>query len=113
MPLSSFRFSQNLAALRLELSIQRNLRGLTYDDLALASGVSRRALVAIEVGTSRGSVESWLQICEALGTTFSRFMEIAFISHIAATPPVAVPQHGESGPLLTDEKVLLLVATAS
>jgi putative transcriptional regulator len=81
MPLSLLRTEQNLSALRLELSIRRNLLGLTYDNLALASGVSRRTLVAIEVGTSRGSVDSWLQICDALGTTFALFLTEAFAAH--------------------------------
>ncbi len=82
VPLSAHLTEQHLSALRHELSIQRDLRGLTYDDLALASGVSRRTLVAIEVGTSRGSVESWLHICEALGTTFAQFMEDSVAAHV-------------------------------
>lgn len=84
MPLSAHLTEQHLSALRHELSIQRNLRGLTYDDLALSSGVSRRTLVAIEVGTSRGSVESWLHICEAFGTTFAQFMKDSVDSHVNA-----------------------------
>ena len=85
MPLSSQVTTQVLSALRLELSIQRDLQGLTYDDLALLSGVSRRALVGIEVGTSSGSVESWLQICDALGMTFAKLMELSSESQTLST----------------------------
>jgi putative transcriptional regulator len=85
--LSAHLTEQHLTALRHELSIQRDLRGMTYDDLALASGVSRRTLVAIEVGKSRGSVESWLHICEALGTTFAQFMEDSVTAHVDSAVP--------------------------
>jgi putative transcriptional regulator len=91
VPLSSHLTNQYFSALRHELSAQRNLRGFTYDDLALASGVSRRTLVAIESGASRGSVESWLHICEALGTTFAQFMG----DSVSAQVSEAVPQTRE------------------
>ena len=87
VPLSAHLTEQHLSALRHELSIQRDLRGLTYDDLAELSGISRRTLVAIEVGTSRGSVESWLHICEALGTTFAQFVGDSVDAHVADIAP--------------------------
>ena len=103
MPLSVFLTEQHLSALRHELSIQRDLRGLTYDDLAELSGVSRRTLVAIEVGKSRGSVESWLHICEALGTTFAQFIADSVESHVDLVPP---PQtlHATAAPEMTPPK---------
>ena len=82
MPLSPHFAEQHLSAIRLEMSIQRNLRGLTYEDLAKTSGVSRRTLVAIEGGTSRGSVETWMRICSAFGTTFSQFLQESVASHV-------------------------------
>ncbi|MFT6534656.1 MAG: transcriptional regulator with XRE-family HTH domain [Alpinimonas sp.] len=82
MPLADRLAEQLLSSLRLEMSIERNLQGLTYDDLAQASGVSRRTLVSIETGASRGSVESWLHICDALGTTFAKFVTAAEESHV-------------------------------
>jgi putative transcriptional regulator len=85
MPLSDHLTEQHLSSLRHELSIERNLQGLTYDDLAQASGVSRRTLVSIESGASRGSVESWLHICDALGTTFAKFVTAAEESHVIDT----------------------------
>ncbi len=92
VPLSARVTKQYLSALRHELSLQRGRCGLTYDDLAKLSGVSRRTLVAVEVGASRGSVESWLHICEALGTTFAQFMEDSVAAHVHdAVPLVAKP----------------------
>jgi transcriptional regulator with XRE-family HTH domain len=85
MPLADRLAEQLLSSLRLEMSIERNLQGLTYDDLAQASGVSRRTLVSIETGASRGSVESWLHICDALGTTFAKFVTAAEESHVIDT----------------------------
>ncbi len=88
MPLSRYLTEQHLSALRLELSIRRDSLGLTYDDLAEASGVSRRALVAIEGGDSKGSIESWLHICEALGTTFAEFVMAAADAHTDEARPL-------------------------
>jgi len=64
-------------ALRLELSVQRSLRRLTYDGLAAISGVSRRTLISIETGASNGSLESWMKICRALNCDFSKFVEMS------------------------------------
>jgi len=66
---------RNVNALRLELSVQRSLHQLTYDGLAALSGVSRRALIAIETGQSRGSLETWMKISQALECDFSAFVE--------------------------------------
>ncbi len=68
---------RNVNALRLELSVQRSLHQLTYDGLAALSGVSRRALIAIETGESRGSLETWMKICRALECDFSTFVEMS------------------------------------
>ena len=89
VPLSLHFVEQNLSAIRLEMSIQRNLRGLTYKDLAKASGVCRRTLVAIEGGASRGSVETWMRICAAFGTTFSQFLQESVANHVI---DLGVPQ---------------------
>jgi len=59
------------------LSVQRSLHQLTYDGLAALSGVSRRALIAIETGESRGSLETWMKICRALEFNFSKFVEMS------------------------------------
>lgn len=66
----------NFDALRLQLGKLRQERGLTYDQLAERSGVSRSTLIAMETGTSRsrrplapatrGSLESWWRLARAL-----------------------------------------------
>lgn len=52
-------------ALRHSLSRLRAERGWSYDTLADASGVSRRTLISIETGKTRGSLESWFHIAGA------------------------------------------------
>jgi DNA-binding XRE family transcriptional regulator len=64
-----------ILALRLELGRQRDTKKLTYDDLAKLSGVSRRTLIAIETGTSPGSIQTWLHICRGLQINFSTIIE--------------------------------------
>jgi DNA-binding XRE family transcriptional regulator len=68
---------RGINALRLELSVQRSLKKLTYDGLSALSGVSRRTLISIETGQSRGSLETWLKICRALEYDFSKFVEMS------------------------------------
>jgi len=86
VPLSKQLVEKHHSALRQELSIRRDKRGLSYNALAKLTGVSRRALVGIEVGSSRGSVETWLHICEALGTTFAQFLEESISAHVDEIP---------------------------
>ena len=57
---------QDISALRLEMSVMRADQGLTYDALAKKSCVSRRTIISIETGTSRGSLDSWMRIFDAL-----------------------------------------------
>lgn len=71
-------------ALRLRLSVLRAERGLTYDQLAELSGVSRATLVTIETGahrsrrpdspSSRGSLETWWRIARALDVPLSELL---------------------------------------
>ncbi|GAB2816728.1 hypothetical protein GCM10027022_03520 [Alpinimonas psychrophila] len=65
---------QDISALQLQMSMKRANSGLTYDALATKSGVSRRTLISIETGTSRGSLDSWMRIYNALDTDFGAFL---------------------------------------
>ena len=62
----------NFSALRASLSRLRDERGLTYDDLAERTGLSRRAIVALATGELRngqateGKLSSWYLIARAL-----------------------------------------------
>ncbi len=73
---------QDVSALQLEMSIQRAASGLTYDALAKKSGVSRRTVISIETGSSRGSLDSWMRIYNALDCDFG-----AFLQELKSTPP--------------------------
>lgn len=50
--------------LRFALARLRRTRRWTLDELAERSGVGRRALVQLESGASRGSVETWFKLAE-------------------------------------------------
>ena len=65
---------QDVSALQLEMSIRRAKSGLTYDALAKKSGVSRRTVISIETGSSRGSLDSWMRIYAALDCNFGSFL---------------------------------------
>jgi len=55
----------------------RGARGLTFDQLARKSGVSKGMLVQIEQGRTNPSVATLCRIANALGVTISRFVEAA------------------------------------
>lgn len=40
-------------------------RGWSYDALAERSGVTRRTLISIETGSTRGALDSWFRFAEA------------------------------------------------
>ena len=65
---------KDISALQLEMSIRRARSGLTYDALAKKSGVSRRTIISIETGSSRGSLDSWMRIYDALDCNFGAFL---------------------------------------
>ncbi len=59
------------------LNQARGARGLTFDQLARKSGVSKGMLVQIEQGRTNPSVATLCRIANALGVTISRFVEAA------------------------------------
>ncbi len=68
----------------------RGARGLTFDQLARKSGVSKGMLVQIEQGRTNPSVATLCRIANALGVTVSRFVEAA------EEPPVRIVPAGEA-----------------
>ncbi|MEZ3156674.1 helix-turn-helix transcriptional regulator [Microbacterium sp. BWR-S6Y] len=48
-------------------------RGLTYEQLAEASGLSRRGVIALETGERGGTVATWYKVSHALGVTSAEF----------------------------------------
>jgi DNA-binding XRE family transcriptional regulator len=66
---------QDISALRLEMSKKRADSGMTYNALAEKSGVSRRTVISIETGTSRGSLDTWMRIYNALDSDFGSILQ--------------------------------------
>jgi putative transcriptional regulator len=52
----------------------REERGLTFEELAEASGLSRRGVISLERGERNGNVSSWFRIAQALEVRFSDFV---------------------------------------
>jgi putative transcriptional regulator len=77
MPLSTPIPLPHLDRLRQMLSNRRSEMGITYDDLAALSGVSRRTLVAVETGKSPGSMETWFRLATALSVGFDEIFTAA------------------------------------
>lgn len=65
----------NFRALRVRLARLRDAQGITYDELASRTGLSRRSIVALASGEVRngqpteGTLTSWYLIAHALGVS--------------------------------------------
>ena len=77
--------------LRRFLSLRRSKLGLTYDQLALASGVSRRTIVSIETGNSPGSMATWYRLAAALNIGFDELFASAAEQPAAKEPSDFLP----------------------
>ncbi len=79
------RKEPNFEALRIRLSVLRHERHLTYDALSARSGIARTTLVAMETGArrdkrpdrvhTRGSLESWWRIAQALDVPLAELLD--------------------------------------
>lgn len=76
------RAEPNHEALRLELVRLRAQRGLSYDALADRTGLSRTALINLEHGTTRGSLDTWFHVARALETPLGELVDL-----LSAPPP--------------------------
>jgi transcriptional regulator with XRE-family HTH domain len=76
---------------------QRKVRGWTLDDLAEATGVSRRMLINVEQGAANPSVGTLLRISDALGIGLPSLVEPA------SPGPVSVVRKGDGAVLWTGE----------
>jgi DNA-binding XRE family transcriptional regulator len=76
------------------LSTRRSQRRLTYDELAEASGVSRRTIIAVETGKSPGSMETWFRLATALEVGFDEMFVAAtgITSNVPVDSSQAPPQ---------------------
>jgi transcriptional regulator with XRE-family HTH domain len=76
-------------ALRLELARLRAARGLTYDQLAERTGVSRRTLIEIEQGRTIGTVGTWHALAHALQASFDQLLGAQCAGHERPGPPAS------------------------
>ncbi|OPG14494.1 helix-turn-helix domain-containing protein [Microbispora sp. GKU 823] len=65
------------AAIAANVRGQRAHRGMTLDELAARSNVSRGMLIQIEQGRTNPSVNTLTRIADALGVTLARLVEVA------------------------------------
>jgi putative transcriptional regulator len=62
--------------LAVRMQALREESGLTYEQLAEATGLSRRGVIALERGERNGNVGSWFKVAKALGITMGEFMAV-------------------------------------
>ena len=65
------------AAIANNVRAQRAHRGMTLDELALRSGVSRGMLIQIEQGRTNPSINTLNRIADALGVSVGRLVEVS------------------------------------
>ncbi len=97
------------AAIGARVRSERQGRGWTLDQLAEASGVSRRMLVNVEQGAANPSVTTLLRLSDALGIGLQSLVDVPRSS------PVAVVRTGDAPALWTGEhggRGVLLAGTA-
>lgn len=58
-----------MTRLRVAFNARRHASGMSYDDLAGASGISRRTLINIGTGSTRGDIKTWLILARTFGVT--------------------------------------------
>jgi transcriptional regulator with XRE-family HTH domain len=75
-------------ALRLELARLRSAAGLTYDQLAECTGVSRRTLIEIEQGRTIGTLKTWHALAHALGASFDDLLGTLCTDHDPPGRPI-------------------------
>jgi Predicted transcriptional regulators len=67
------------AAIANNVRAQRAHRGMTLDELALRSGVSRGMLIQIEQGRTNPSINTLNRVADALGVSVGRLVEVSDI----------------------------------
>jgi DNA-binding XRE family transcriptional regulator len=84
------------AAIAANVRGQRAHRGMTLDELAARSNVSRGMLIQIEQGRTNPSVNTLSRIADALGVTLGRLVEVSDVPVVRVVNPsdVVVFEHG-------------------
>jgi transcriptional regulator with XRE-family HTH domain len=76
-------------ALRLELARRRAEAGLSYDQLAQRSGISRRTLIEIEQGRTIGTLNTWHAVAHALDVSFDQLLGSMCAGHEQPGPSIS------------------------
>lgn len=76
MPFRSLPTDPDFGRLAARMQELREERGLTFEQLAEASGLSRRGVISLERGERNGNVTSWFRIAKALGVGIGSFMSV-------------------------------------
>jgi transcriptional regulator with XRE-family HTH domain len=76
-------------ALRLELARRRAEAGLSYDQLAQRSGISRRTLIEIEQGRTIGTLNTWHAVAHALDVSFDQLLGSMCAGHEPPGPSLS------------------------
>lgn len=63
-----------MARLRQVFNVQRERSGMTYDDLAEASGISRRTLLHISSGKYVGDLRTWIVLAKVWGVSLDEVL---------------------------------------
>jgi transcriptional regulator with XRE-family HTH domain len=84
----------NPGALQRELARLRAERGWSYDDLAEASGLSRRTLIEIEQGRTIGSLATWHALAHAFALPIGSLLDVLCEGH--EPPPPGLTATGRS-----------------
>lgn len=87
------------AAIATNVRGQRAHRGMTLDELATRSSVSRGMLIQIEQGRTNPSVNTLSRIAEALGVTVGRLVEVSDVPavRVVHAADVVTFQHAAGG----------------
>jgi transcriptional regulator with XRE-family HTH domain len=54
----------------------RRERGVTYEQLAELTGMSRRGVISLERGERNGTLRNWFKVAHALGVSFADFVSV-------------------------------------
>lgn len=86
----------NVSALRAAVEAQRIRVGMTFDALAVSTGLDRRTVIRLlrDDQTRGGTIDSWWRLCRALGVNLSDL--IGLLDHREGDP-IADATQGPNG----------------
>lgn len=76
VPLPPMPVDPDVQKLAARMRARRAERGLTFEELAERTGMSRRGVIDYEHGRTNGTLRHWFRIAVALEIPFSEFVKI-------------------------------------